>query len=411
MGGEGEEKSDEDKGQVAKAPSLRCLCQGSILVILSLQNSVGILLNSEAMKPTEPGAVRYNPQSGVIMQELIKITACLGLVIAAGEPMSALCSSGYEVLRSGVPGFFFLLQNNLTLVAVQHLSPTEFAVTQKLRVFFAALLSVRMLGATVSRQRWLCLIVLVVGVAMVQLSFTEEDAGDADPAANLQDPATGLGATFLASFISALAGVYCEKMLKESQTSLWVRNVHFAFYGSLIGLFGLVATGSIEQVMNDGFFGGYNSIVTVSVINNSLGGILVSLALKHSGNIAANLSQTASLVLLSVFSVVVTGREAGTLFVLGVTIVCGAMLIFGFDRPLSCAWWEAPCGLGDSSEGLAKLLSRYSRRRLARMAALICALSLGTLVLVSRGPSANPPAPLLVLAARTDSPQMPEPST
>ena len=44
------------------------------------------------------------------------------------------------------------------------------------------------------------------------------------------DAQTGLVAVCLACLISGLAGVYFEKVLKGSNTSIWVRNVQMSFF-------------------------------------------------------------------------------------------------------------------------------------------------------------------------------------
>lgn len=319
--------------------SPRCMLQFAVLAALSLQNTVGILINSAAMKPPENGVVMWNTQSGVIYQEVFKTLTSICLLLAGGERLSAVWASSYEVMRSSVPGLCYLLQNNLTYIAVAHLDPAVFAVTQKLRILFAAMLTVFVLGAEVGCFRWAALVFLCVGVGCVQ--FALEGKGQGGAAQSLQaekdsiDQMRGLTATFGASFISALAGVYCEKILKDSDTSIWVRNVHFSTCGVVLGVAGLAITGELGQVFSDGLFAGYHALIWVAVVNNGVGGILVSLAIKHVDVVASNFSQTVALIFISLFSVMVLGKEANSFFIIGVLIVCSATFMYAMNPSYS----------------------------------------------------------------------------
>ena len=50
----------------------------------------------------------------------------------------------------------------------------------------------------------------------------------------------GLLAVFAACMLSGLAGVYFEKVLKGSNSSLWVRNVQLSFFSLFPALFGVI---------------------------------------------------------------------------------------------------------------------------------------------------------------------------
>ena len=71
---------------------------------------------------------------------------------------------------------------------------------------------------------------------------------------------TGLGAIFLSCLSSGFAGVYFEKILKNSKSNLWVKNVQLAIYG--------IAMSSITLYTADtgigalGFFYGYTEYVS-----------------------------------------------------------------------------------------------------------------------------------------------------
>ncbi len=57
-----------------------------------------------------------------------------------------------------------------------------------------------------------------------------------------------------------IPGVYFEKVLKGSETSLWIRNVQMYLFGIASGIFAVV-TKDGRNVMEHGFLYGYNGYV------------------------------------------------------------------------------------------------------------------------------------------------------
>jgi UDP-galactose transporter len=121
-----------------------------------------------------------------------------------------------------------------------------------------------MLRRSLSVQKWVSLLLLTIGVALVQLpthpaeavekkegffhkhfSFSRRAIGGHTHATDASDlgmvdemnPTLGLTAVFTACMLSGLAGVYFEKVLKGSSASLWVRNVQLSFFSLFPALF------------------------------------------------------------------------------------------------------------------------------------------------------------------------------
>jgi len=123
-----------------------------------------------------------------------------------------------------------------------------------------------MLNRTLSLQKWVSLILLTLGVALVQLpSSTASPPGTEkesffhkhfhfssraltgglmhhqdDVSVHVEEgmnASLGLFAVFAACMLSGLAGVYFEKVLKGSNATLWVRNVQLSFFSLFPALF------------------------------------------------------------------------------------------------------------------------------------------------------------------------------
>uniref|UniRef100_A0A2I2YLU5 Solute carrier family 35 member A3 n=1 Tax=Gorilla gorilla gorilla TaxID=9595 RepID=A0A2I2YLU5_GORGO len=183
---------------------------------------------------------RYLSSTAVVVAELLKIMACILLVYKD--------SSRYL-------GFLFLI-NAIYLVCIYIL------VTYQLKILTTALFSVSMLSKKLGVYQWLSLVILMTGVAFVQWpSDSQLDSKELSAGSQF----VGLMAVLTACFSSGFAGVYFEKILKETKQSVWIRNIQLGFFGSIFGLMGVYIYDG-ELVSKNGFFQGYNRLTWIVVV-------------------------------------------------------------------------------------------------------------------------------------------------
>ena len=122
----------------------------------------------------------------------------------------------------------------------------------------------------------------------------------------------GLLAVLGVTVCSGLAGVYFEKVIKDSPmtTSLWIRNVQISVYSLFPAFFIGVLFIDGETVARNGFFDGYNWIVVLSIAVQSFGGIVAAFCIYYADNISKNFAVSISMVLSSLASVFFFGFEA-----------------------------------------------------------------------------------------------------
>jgi len=130
-----------------------------------------------------------------------------------------------------------------------------------MKILTTALFSVTLLRRSLSLQKWVSLVLLTLGVALVQLPvhhatplpkqesffakhfhigrdhFFPRAPIPVDPHDTGMNRTLGLVAVMLACMISGLAGVYFEKVLKGSNATLWIRNVQLSFFSLFPALF------------------------------------------------------------------------------------------------------------------------------------------------------------------------------
>ena len=332
---------------------------------------------SRSMPPVN--GYRYYPSTAVFLNELVKLAASLTLALyevstSPQTPQTATAAGIFSEVagavftgdswKMAIPALLYTLQNTLQYVAAGNLDAATFQITNQLKILATAVFSVMLLGRHLSMRQWLSLAMLMVGVAVVLIpvGFSDDhvlsvkDLKDGSAfqsprhiwdlkalgnvaAARLskrsatyegitEDFATqnprksagmGLASLVTACALSGGAGVFFEKVLKESKgnkhaSSVWVRNVQLSFYSLWPALFIGVLFQDGEHIAKTGFFAGYNLIVWTSILLEATGGMLVALVIKHSDNIAKNFATSFSIVLSFLLSVVLF-RSSITFFV------------------------------------------------------------------------------------------------
>lgn len=262
--------------------------------------------------------VPYLATSAVVMGEVLKMLCCIVLVLAGGDNMQGLWNKTFgqpaELLKMGFISLLYVVQNNLLYVAVSNLDAATFQVSYQLKILTTAVMSVLMLSKTISRLQWGSLVLLMAGVALVQI------APDAANKATSGNPMLGIFVVVLSCLSSAFAGVYFEKLLKNSTSTIWVRNIQLGLWGTLFG----VLTAYVYDygtIMENGFFQGYNSLVWTVIGIQAAGGLLVAVVVKYADNILKGFATSISIISSSILSMMFFAFQPG------LTWMCGAMLV------------------------------------------------------------------------------------
>lgn len=135
----------------------------------------------------------------------------------------------------------------------------------------------------------------------------------------------------VAVLCSGFAGVYFEKVLKSSDTSLWVRNIQMYLSGIVVTLAGVYMTEG-AQVVEKGFFYGYTPWVCFVVFLASVGGLYTSVVVKYTDNIMKGFSAAAAIVLSTVASVTLFGLQITATFACGAMLVCVSIYLYGLPK-------------------------------------------------------------------------------
>ncbi len=268
------------------------------LALLVLQNTFLVICMRLSRIAEGP---RYAASTAVVSMEIVKFVTCLVVIAVGGSGDAQLKDSedgvgkkpNYlsnlinslnnevfkkpeQVMVLAIPSLLYTVQNNLLYYALSHLDAATYQVGYQLKVLTTAVFSVFMLGKKLSKLQWVSLVILTFGVAMTQLS-AENNANKK----HAENTTAGFIAVLLAACTSGFAGVFFEKVLKNSGTSLWMRNVQMGISSILLGVIGIFAnSGDREIVSQNGFFFGYTGLVWTVIMLQAIGGLVVAVVVK-----------------------------------------------------------------------------------------------------------------------------------
>ncbi|KAL8765823.1 MAG: hypothetical protein Q9209_007227 [Squamulea sp. 1 TL-2023] len=355
------------------------------LTTLIIQNSVLILILHYSRAMPLVGGHRYLPSTAVFLCELLKLTICTTLALydmsrtmTPSTPATSLFGSLVAAVFTGdswklaIPASLYVLQNTLQYIAISNLDTATFQVTYQFKILPTAIFSIILLRRRITPRQWAALLLLMIGVAVVQ-----KPAADTASIPTLKDPhigfhfpwsmvgfrgidtpasaplskrsatyegiqeddaleyptidkSMGVVAALMGCVVSSLASVYFERILKDAinPVSLWVRNVQLSFYSMFPALFIGVFYMDGEKIARNGFFAGYNWTVWSTLFLQALGGMVVSLCVKHADNISKSFAMSISILISICASVIFLDFKVTTNFVLGAVIVSSATVLY-----------------------------------------------------------------------------------
>lgn len=306
-----------------------------------------VLLMRYSRISQSPNQPIYIASTAVFMAEMVKIVTCLLMLYRSEQKSVRRClellhleiiSKPKEIVKMLIPSGLYALQNNLLYIALSNLEAATFQVTYQLKILSTAAFSIWLLGRSLNREKWLALALLMVGVTLVQTEsvatpFSSNSADKSAAAAAVDDtqkPLIGLLAVLTSCISSGFAGCYFEKILKTSTTSMWIRNIQLGICGSTFSFLGMILS-DYSAIQAKGVFQGYNILTVFVIVNQALGGLLVSLVVKYADNILKGFATSISIILSGMISFALFDFRPSYLFLTGTGIVIAATFLYGVN--------------------------------------------------------------------------------
>nr|XP_033322616.1 UDP-N-acetylglucosamine transporter [Megalopta genalis]XP_033322617.1 UDP-N-acetylglucosamine transporter [Megalopta genalis] len=300
------------------------------LITLTLQNAlVGL---SMRYARTRSGDM-FLSSTAVVMAEVVKLLTCLILVLWEEKNVVKFCESlkvtiikqPIDTLKVCVPSLLYIIQNNLLYVSASNLDAATHQVTYQLKILTTAFFAVVILRKSLKNTQWGAVILLVIGVILVQLARTSESAISSEIE---QNRILGFSAALSACFLSGFAGIYFEKILKDSDISVWMRNVQLSFLSLPFGLItSFINDGS--TIRKQGFFFGYDLFVCYLVVLQAGGGLIVAMVVKYADNILKGFATSLAIIISCIASIYLFDFNLTLQFAVGAVLVICSIFLYG----------------------------------------------------------------------------------
>mmetsp|Transcript_1332 Transcript_1332/g.3523 ORF Transcript_1332/g.3523 Transcript_1332/m.3523 type:complete len:414 (+) Transcript_1332:73-1314(+) len=229
-------------------------------------------------------------------------------------------------LLMAVPAALFTLQKNLLYIALTNLDACVYQVTYSAKLLTTALFSYLLLGRIFSFWQLAGLVMLMVGVALVQVSQADRMRKPTG-----EHPVIGIAAVSVACVTSGFASVYFEYWLKKSQ-DFWVKQAQLSFFAAMIALTGVVSHDWVA-VREHGFYQGWDYIVCLTVACEAGGGIIVAVVIKYADSVAKNFATALSLLATTAMSWLFWDFEVSVTFVVGAALTLMATHVYQSGAP------------------------------------------------------------------------------
>lgn len=292
------------------------------------------------------GQKEYLPSTVVFWTEVVKLFTSLVLVLyESGDSTKGFRSitehftqAPTELAKAAVPSLVYTFQNNLMFYSLTKLSAPVQQVLYQMKIITTAALGVLMLGKSLGPVKWSACFLLAFGIMVVQVSRNAQkgDIVGWNWQSLESDQMKGFAAVLCACLTSGFAGVWIQKMLQQTQASIWMRNIQLGLFGACSSLLVAVAQDG-EVIANSGFNSGYNFRVLLVIAMNAFGGLLCAVMLKYAGATHGCFSTALSIILTCFMSsLLLQDFTPDLLFMVGTAISVGASFLFALGLPSWC---------------------------------------------------------------------------
>lgn len=183
-----------------------------------------------------------------------------------------------------------------------------------------------MLRKKLLSTQWGSLLILVIGVALVQLS----QGGESRQISVEQNRVLGFSAALGACVLSGFAGIYFEKMLKTSDLSVWMRNIQLSLLSLPLSLMTCMFN-DYSKVSQNGFFFGYDLFVYFLILLQAGGGLIVAVVVKYADNILKGFATSLAIIVSCFASILLFNFLLTFQFVFGTCFVIASVFLYGHD--------------------------------------------------------------------------------
>ncbi|KAG8509493.1 putative UDP-sugar transporter protein SLC35A5, partial [Galemys pyrenaicus] len=355
-------------------------------IFIALSSSRILLVKYSA---NEENKYDYLPTTVNVCSELVKLVFCVLVsfwVIKKGnhQTRSLKCTSWKDFtnfMKWSVPAFLYFLDNLLVFYVLSYLQPAMAVIFSNVSIITTALLFRMVLKRHLNWIQWSSLLILFLSIVALTtgtetsqhnlaghgfhhdiffnpsnscLLFRNECSSNGNCTAKewtfseskwnstarvFSHISLGLGHVLIIvqCFISSMANIYNEKILKEGNQlaeSIFIQNSKLYFFGILLnGLTLGLQSNNRDQIKNCGFFYGHNAFSIALIFVTAFQGLSVAFILKFLDNMFHVFMAQVTTVIITTVSVLVFDFRPSLEFFLEAPSVLLSIFIYNASKP------------------------------------------------------------------------------
>jgi solute carrier family 35 (UDP-sugar transporter), member A1/2/3 len=232
------------------------------------------------------------------------------------------------------------VQNQLLFLSLRNISNVSFQLLAQLKLLTAALFSVILLKRRLDLIQWTSLVVLVTGVVIAHMpnemcGMPLWEAFQRQPestsfATDVSSTVIGVASVLCSCCLSGFSGAFMERAIKRDtppDMSVHYLSVQLCLYSVVTnGISILIRDNDIVQSGQP--FVGFTWLTWVIILSNSCGGILVSLVMRYTSNVAKGFAVSAAVFGTGIVSSMILDYTLTVLFSVGMVLSVCASIIY-----------------------------------------------------------------------------------
>jgi len=230
------------------------------------------------------------------------------------------------------PSILYSLNNNLDMLNNQYMDPATEQVLVQLKILTTGLAWWFVFQEPLGTRKWLALVLLFLGC--VGAGWPQE--ASAGSRSTMYIEPFGVFLVGVYASISAIAGVYNEWLYKVggAKESIHASNIRLYMIGVAFNFLGFVSALPAENRAQSlhGLWRGYNGYTWGLVATYAIMGLLLSQVMKYFGSIVKLFISGSSMYVSAVLTWAIFGLKPSVMFVLSLSVVTLAILIFNAEK-------------------------------------------------------------------------------
>lgn len=304
-----------DESPESSSPALRLRWLFLLLLLVLIYGSHAPLLSLCKAH----GQIPFSASSCVLLIETSKLFISFISLLASGS-VSSLQISMMTASPYVVPALLYAFNNHLVVFMQAHMDPSSFQVLSNLKIASTALLYTSCLGKRLHHRQWFAMGLLIsAGVSHSCFSFHLDSKQDTA----VYITSWGLLLVLVYCFVSGLAAVYTERVLKSQRLPLSVQNVFLYAFGVVVNMASYLS--GREQ---KGFLEGYSAVVWVIVAGQVANGLLMSVVMKHGTGITRLFVISSAMLVNAMLSWGILGVQLTGYFLFPVVLIGWAVYLY-----------------------------------------------------------------------------------